>query len=80
LWVKLCGALAGFVLVVIASPFFAGAYVAFTYTCVRRPGAPCDAGAYVGMGLTLLLIFVLGPIAAVLGYMVAARRENRRAA
>jgi hypothetical protein len=80
LWVKLSGALAGFLLGVIASPFIAGAFVAFTYSCKPGPGEPCDAGGYVGMGLTILLAPILGSVFAVLGYWWAARRERRRAA
>ena len=80
LWVKLSGALAGFLLGVIASPFIAGAFVAFTYSCESGPGEPCDAGGYVGMGLTILLASIFGFVLAGIGYWWAARHERRRAA
>lgn len=78
LLVKLSMALAGFVFGVVASPFAACAFVALTYSCQPGPGEPCDAGAYVGMGLAILLVPILSSTFAALGYWWAARHERRR--
>jgi hypothetical protein len=80
LLVKLAGALAGLLFGVVASPFLAGAYVSATYSCQPGPGEPCDAGAYVGIGLALLLAPLLGLVFGAVGYWLAARHERRRAA
>lgn len=68
--------LAGLVFGVVAGPIAAGAFVASTYSC---NAAPCDAGGYVGAGLTMLLIPLFGAVFAVLGYKFALRHEKRRA-
>ena len=78
--VKLAGTFAGLLLGVFVSPFLAGAYISATYSCQPGPGEPCDAGAYVGMGLTLILAPVLGLVLGAVGYWLAARHERRRAA
>jgi hypothetical protein len=65
------GALAG-----IALPF---AYVAATYRCERVEGNPCDAGAYVAIGLAMLLAPLLGVALAALGWRAAGRLERTKA-
>ena len=47
---------------VVCSFIFAMFYVAATYKCTPGPLEPCDAGAYVGFGLALLLSPFLGAI------------------
>jgi uncharacterized protein YneF (UPF0154 family) len=77
---KLVATLAGLVLGVVIGIFTAGLYVQVTYSCQPSPLDPCDAGAYVGMGIAIFLAPVFGVTLGVLGYWLAARYVRRRAA
>jgi hypothetical protein len=57
---KALALLAAFCFGVVCSFILAILYVAATYKCTPGPLEPCDAGAYVGFGLALLLSPILG--------------------
>lgn len=77
---KVAGSLLGVLLGAVVGIVAAGLYVSATYSCQPSPIDPCDAGAYVGMGLALLLAPVFGVIFGGMGYWLAARYVRRRAA
>jgi hypothetical protein len=62
----------GFFAGVLLSFVGAGLLVRLTYACVPAD-APCDGGAYAGIGLFILLAPILGPLFSWLGYRVYIR-------
>ena len=78
--VRALAALVGFASGVAASLFLAGAYVRLTYSCQPGPLEPCDSGGYTGLSLVLFLAPVLGIVASVIGYKLAAHFQRGSAA
>lgn len=77
---RLIAGLLGFVLGAISAIFLVDAYVNATYSRQPTPSDPCDAGAYVGMGLAMLLAPILGFAFAAVAVWLTVRYQLRRAA